>query len=185
MLAQSVATSCDRTQLHVVGSRPATDRVSRDGHNFIGAQQRAGGLPPQALVVCWLRGVAPLSAARKSWIEPIKNSLIVLFTTFSQNRQIEAFEAVANCRSCIRLEWERCSRVLQTQRQNQLKQVNKKVTDTLARSPLGRVQPHKIGHFGQTRIVVALLVALPWSACFSFSDYHKEKAHCLSVGSVF
>ena len=74
--------------------------------------------------------------------------------------------------------------MLQTQRQNQLKQVNKSVIDTLARLPLGRVQLHKIGHFGQTRIVVALLVALPWSACFSFSDY-KAKAQYPSVGSVF
>ena len=37
--------------LHVVGSRLATDRESGDGHNSTGAHRRAGVLPPHPLVV--------------------------------------------------------------------------------------------------------------------------------------
>ena len=45
---------------------------------------------------------------------------------------IEAFEALPRDRNCIRFEWNRCSRVLQTQRQNLCKRVHKPFTDTLA-----------------------------------------------------
>ena len=48
-----------------------------------------------------------------------------------------------------------------------------------ARSPRGRVQPH-IGHFGQTRIVIALMVALSRSACLA--QYLRLR---LTAGSMF
>ena len=79
----------------------------------------------------------------------------------SHNHQtIEAFEVMPQGRNCIRFEWERWSRVLQTQRQNHCKRFKKPFIDTFARL----YRSDEYGYFRQTGIAVDSMVALPWSA---------------------
>ena len=71
---------------------------------------------------------------------------------YSQRLSIESFEARPNGRNCILFGWQRCPRVLRTQRQNSWKRIKNPFTDTFVRVyRLVEYSPRKLVTLGQTR----------------------------------